>query len=127
MPLNEKREWITTKDVNIEVFGFEYIPVDELDWIDIDYKITLGNKSYNSCISEWSNDWECIRHDLENLIFHQKTELQLFFEDSPTRVLLEDYKVLDKKLEKERGISKDYLVESLEAALVTAYKRNCQH
>jgi N utilization substance protein A len=28
------------------------------------------------------------------------------------------------ELEKERGISKDYLVESLEAALVTAYKRN---
>ena len=28
------------------------------------------------------------------------------------------------ELEKERGISKDYLVESLEAALVTAYKKN---
>jgi len=28
------------------------------------------------------------------------------------------------ELEKERGISKDYLIESLEAALVTAYKRN---
>ena len=27
------------------------------------------------------------------------------------------------ELEKERGISKDYLIESLEAALVTAYKR----
>ena len=28
------------------------------------------------------------------------------------------------ELEKERGISKEYLVESLEAALVTAYKKN---
>ena len=28
------------------------------------------------------------------------------------------------ELEKERGISKDYLIESLEAALVTAYKKN---
>ena len=28
------------------------------------------------------------------------------------------------ELEKERGIKKDYLLESLEAALVTAYKRN---
>ena len=28
------------------------------------------------------------------------------------------------ELEKERGISKDYLLESLETALVTAYKRN---
>ena len=29
-----------------------------------------------------------------------------------------------KELEEERGISKDYLIESLEIALVTAYKRN---
>ena len=28
------------------------------------------------------------------------------------------------ELEKEKGIKKDYLIESLEAALVTAYKRN---
>ena len=28
------------------------------------------------------------------------------------------------ELEKERGIKKDYLIESLEAALVTAYKKN---
>ena len=28
------------------------------------------------------------------------------------------------ELEKERGISKEYLIESLEAALVTAYKKN---
>ena len=28
------------------------------------------------------------------------------------------------ELEKERGISKAYLIESLEAALVTAYKKN---
>ena len=28
------------------------------------------------------------------------------------------------ELEKERGINKDYLIESLEAALVTAYKKN---
>ena len=28
------------------------------------------------------------------------------------------------ELEKERGIKKDYLIESLETALVTAYKRN---
>ena len=28
------------------------------------------------------------------------------------------------ELEKERGINKEYLLESLEAALVTAYKRN---
>ena len=28
------------------------------------------------------------------------------------------------ELEKERGINKDYLLESIETALVTAYKRN---
>ena len=28
------------------------------------------------------------------------------------------------ELEKERGISKEYLIEALEAALVTAYKKN---
>lgn len=28
------------------------------------------------------------------------------------------------ELEKERGIKKEYLIESLEAALVTAYKKN---
>ena len=29
-----------------------------------------------------------------------------------------------KELEEERGISKEYLIDSLEIALVTAYKRN---
>ena len=30
------------------------------------------------------------------------------------------------ELEHERGINKEYLLESLETALVTAYKRNCR-
>ena len=103
MQLNEKGEWPTTKDVNIEKLKFEYIWEDEHDWIDIHYRISLGDKTYESNISDWTVDWECIRHDLENLIYHKKTELQLLFEDSPTKLLLEQYEVLDKDLEKEKG------------------------
>lgn len=100
---NREGEYITTEDVKIEDFSFQYIPEDELDRIDIGYRLQLGDKFMESCISEWSVDYEEIRHDLEHLIFHGQTEIRLNFEDSPTIIRLERTFVQDREKFKEFG------------------------
>lgn len=81
-------EYITTDDIQIESFYFKYVPDDDYDWIDLPYRMQLGGKTMESCISEWAINYEQIRHDLENLIFHDQTEIRLCFEDSSTIIKL---------------------------------------
>ena len=76
---------------------------DPYGWIDVSYQIRLGKYTLESKISEWTTDWDRIRHDVEHLIWHDKTEIQLNFEDSPTRILLSKEKALDLELEKIKG------------------------
>lgn len=57
-----------------------------------------------SYISEWSTDWDQIRHDLEHLIWHDETEIDLNFEDTPTRLILSKQNVLDSTVEIHGGI-----------------------
>lgn len=95
--------YITTDDVSIEDFSIKYLPHDDLDWIDIDYRLQLGDRFMESCISEWSVDYEAIRHDLEHLIYHGSTEIRLHFEDSPTIIKLQRTFVQDYEKFKEFG------------------------
>ena len=96
-------EYVTTDAVAIKDFSFKYLQQDDLDWIDIGYRLQLGEKIIDSCISEWSVNYEAIRHDLENLIYHGHTELHLYFEDSPTIIKLQRTFVQDHDKFKEFG------------------------
>ena len=95
--------YITTDDVSIEDFSIKYLPHDDLDWIDIDYRLQIGDRFMESCISDWSVDYEVIRHDLEHLIYHGSTEIRLHFEDSPTIIKLQRTFVQDYEKFKEFG------------------------
>ena len=66
----------------------------------------------------------CIIGDFENeVVFVNDKELRKLKRKELLEIMLSQAKLIE-ELEKERGINKEYLLESLEAALVTAYKRN---
>lgn len=73
-------------------------------WIDVLYQIRLGEHTLESNISEWSTDWNQIRHDLEHLIWHGETEIDLNFEDSPTRLILHKINAMDSTVEIHGGL-----------------------
>ncbi len=101
------------EEIEVGDFGFKCIQSkedlnDKQGWIDVAYQIQVGDKSHESYISEWSNDWDEIRHDLEHLLFHDRTEIQLLNEDSPTTIVLErrivDCKRFENNILKEKGL-----------------------
>ena len=77
---------------------------DGYGWIDVLYQIQLGEHTLESNISEWTTDWDQIRHDMEHLIWHDETEIDLNFEDSPTRIILSKKNALDSTVEIYGGI-----------------------
>lgn len=94
---------ITIHDVVTEHLSFEYVPEGEDDWMDVPYRLQLGDRYMESCISEWSVDYGQIRHDLEHLIYHRETSIELHFEDSPTVIRLIKAIVLDPDKERIYG------------------------
>ena len=70
---------------------------------NLEYSIVLGKQKYRSWISDYQTDLEAIRHDLESFVFHKKTTLKLFYEDSPTIISLKTERLLNPQTEKERG------------------------
>ncbi len=72
-------------------------------WLDVSYQICLGSHKLKSYISEWSTDWDMIRHDMEHLVYHNNTIIELNYEDEPTRIVLHRFEVLDRFLEKQFG------------------------
>ena len=76
----------------------------ECGWIDVKYQVQVGEHRLETYISEWSTDWDQIRHDLEHLIWHNKTEIHLNFEDSPTRIILQKESALDSTVEYKGGV-----------------------
>lgn len=77
----------------------------EYGWLDVKYQIQVGEHHLESFISEWSTDWDEIRHDLEHLIWHRETEIRLNFEDSPTRIILQKESALESTVENNGGIN----------------------
>lgn len=57
---------------------------------DIPYTLSLGDHYLQSYISDWSNDFNRIRYDMEALSFyHPKGAIQMFYEDEPTIISFE--------------------------------------
>lgn len=76
MALAGKGLFKQTDNTPIEEFSFVF---DRKFSCDIDFTILIGDKKYCSAFSDWSNDLETIRHDLEAFVFHRETTIQLFF------------------------------------------------
>lgn len=80
---------LKNNDNTIEHFSFEFV---EPYACDTAYKIKIGDKEYISALSDWSNDFNKIRLEIENSLFayynSKETDIELFFEDSPTIIRL---------------------------------------
>lgn len=73
---------------NVERFIFEFV---EPYACDTKYFIQIGNKKYQSALSDWSKDFNQIRLDIESAIIwtRSKADIKLHFEDSPTIIHLQ--------------------------------------
>ena len=67
-------------DVKIEKFTFEF--TEEYS-CDTEFVIGFGDRLYCSCFSDWSNEFEILRHELEGLVVRGRGQVELHFEDDP--------------------------------------------
>lgn len=88
------------RTANVDVESFEFVcPRKEeagKSWfIDIPYSIVIGNRRYDKWLSDWSNDLDRIRHDLENYVFHKECKFVLDFDTEETIIELSRYNTLE--------------------------------
>lgn len=75
---------LTIDDINIEEFSLTF---DNKVSCDINFIARIGNRTIESCISDWSTDLDYIRHQMEGLVFGYKSgEIEINFEDEPTKI-----------------------------------------
>lgn len=67
-------------DIKVEKFTFEFI---EEYSCDTGFVIGFGDRLYRSCFSDWSNEFEILRHELEGLVVRGGGKVELHFEDDP--------------------------------------------
>lgn len=81
------------KEIKVEDFHFEF--VEEYS-CDSGFELAIGNRTYRSCLSDWSNDFNLIRYELEGFAMSNfPCLLSIHFEDSPNiieikRILLHE-------------------------------------
>ena len=100
-------------NASVQEEDFYFHPVDD-KWNE-DYSIGIGNREYKTILTDWDNDLERIRHQLETYVYERKAELKLSFDMSDTVVIFKKESVLDQINETKDGYGykyKDYaLVE----------------
>ena len=90
---------------------FRFHPVQDEYYED--YTIGIGNREYKTCLSDWDNDLERIRHQLESYVYERGATIKLFFDTSETTVILKKRSVLDHIEESHGGCAykyKDYVL-----------------
>ena len=74
---------LTINDITIDEFSLTF---DSKVSCDIDFTAKIGNRTIASSISNWSTDFDYIRHQMEGLILNYKSgEIEINFEDEPTK------------------------------------------
>lgn len=71
------------KESQIEHFTFNFVDPYACD---THFVITIGNRKYESNLSDWSTNFNRIRVNIERylLTYHKESEIELFYEDSPS-------------------------------------------
>lgn len=73
-------------EVSIEEFHFKFL---EPYSCDTPYEIKIGDRTYKSYLSDWTTDFDCIRHNIETFIYSSSTQVYLNYEDEPTTLSLQ--------------------------------------
>ncbi len=101
---------LTTKEITVEDFVFDVLQAEE-------YRIGLGNRSYEAYLYEWENNFEKIRYQLEGISFYgNDTSISLYSDMAEMVVSLKKESILDKIVKFEHGEGyqyKDYLYVSM--------------
>jgi len=93
LPSNFRR---LSSEINVEKFYF--IPGDKAE----KYQIGLSDRGFQSWISDWDNDYDEIRHRLENYVYERKATIRLGFDTSDTIIKFQNQSVL-KSIEESCG------------------------
>lgn len=72
------------------------------------YRIGIGNRSYETFLTDWDNDYEEIRHQFESLIYSQDAKIALSFDSSDTIIQIKRVSILDEINEEEKGYGFKY-------------------
>ena len=83
---------LMSSDIVIDEFKFEFT---DLYKNDTDFDISIGDKYYPTSLSDWSNDLDIIRHQLEGIVLCGEGKVELYFEDSPNTILVQSVYVHD--------------------------------
>ena len=70
-------------DIKVEKFTFEF--TEEYS-CDTGFVIGFGDRLYRSCFSDWSNEFDILRHELEGLVVRERGQVALHYEDSPNTI-----------------------------------------
>lgn len=100
---------LMNSSVQEEVFYFH--PVNNK--FSENYSIGIGNREYKTFFTDWDNDLECIRHQLETYVYEREATLKLSFDMSDTVVNIQKKSVLDHTEESHGGCAykyKDYVL-----------------
>ena len=75
---------IFRNEIKVEDFHFEF--VEEYS-CDSSFELAIGDRSYRSCLSDWSNDFNLIRYELEGFtMLNFSCSLSIHFEDTPNTI-----------------------------------------
>lgn len=80
MTIPENYSQVFSTDVKIEKFTFEF--TEEYS-CDTEFIIGFGDRFYRSWFSDWSNEFEILRYELEGFVLRRSGEVNLHNEDSP--------------------------------------------
>lgn len=85
LPSNFRRQ---SSEINVEKFYFT--PGDEAE----KYQIGLSDRGFQSWISDWDNDYDEIRHRLENYVYGREATIRLGFDMSDTIIKFQHQSIL---------------------------------
>ena len=101
---------LMTKNVREEEFQFIPLSADK-------YLMGIGNRTFETFLTDWDNNYEQIRHQMECLTFGEEATIRLTFDMSDTVLRLRKTSVLDRMEKVGEGVSfkyKDYMIVEVE-------------
>ena len=102
---------LRSSEINKELLTFNCptFDKDERDWAyDIPYILRIGNREIKSFISDWTNDMDYVRHQLESYCYCRQAQIKLYFEDEPTIINLKKVSALASTKSIGSGIAYNY-------------------
>lgn len=96
---------LRSQDVIAEPFEFELL---ENKWCE-NYKISIGDRGYDTWLTHWDNNMERIRHELESYVFEREAVIKLSDDMSYTIIKLRKASAIERiKQFESGGIGFDY-------------------